>query len=87
MIIYIQVLRPTGTNRCMCSDCYMCPQGGCSVFPHGEVRIAHPDVDDIMREADKGRVQVLRVILSESEKRVLNEGKTATAERGTQCRL
>lgn len=87
MIVYIQVLRPTGTNRCLHNDCYLCRQCGCSVFPHGEVRIARPDVDDIVGEVDKGRVQVLRVILSESEKRILNECKSATAEKGTQCRL
>lgn len=87
MVVYIKVLRPTGTNRCLRADCYLCRQCGCSVFPNGEVRISRPDVDDIMREQDAGRVQVLRVVLSESEKRILNECKSATAERGTQCRL
>lgn len=87
MIVYVKVLKPTGTNRCLHSDCYLCPQGGCSIYPAGEVRISVPDIDDLIRERDAGTIQILHVILSDAEKRILSDAKTAQAERGTQCRL
>ena len=87
MIVYVKVLKPTGTNRCLHSDCYMCPQGGCSIYPGGEVRISVPDVADIIQKRDAGTIQILRVVLTDAEKRILSDEKSVQAERGTQCRL
>lgn len=87
MIVYVKVLKTTGTNRCMHSDCYLCPQGGCTVYPSREVRISVPDVADIVRERDAGTIQILRVVLTHAEKSILSDAKSVHTERGTQCRL
>lgn len=87
MIVYIQVLRPTGTNRCICSDCYMCPQGGCTKYPSGEVRISKPNTDELIKTLSGGVAAVSKIILSESEKKLLDDMRKPCAERGTQCRL
>lgn len=87
MIVYIKVLRQTGTNRCICADCYLCPQGGCTKYPSGEVRISKPNTDELIKTLSGGVAAVYKIILSESEKKLIDVMRTPCAERGTQCRL
>lgn len=70
MVVYIDTHRRLGW-WCICSDCYLCQQGGCTRYGMNEVRIAHPNAEELIAAERRGDLTIKRVVFTAAERELI----------------